>query len=349
MNSLRTVWEAERRRAVERGLDFVYRTACDPENFASWGHDYLGCFHCIWSTSKDAKLRRKARSMGQERARYWRRAHAHVTPDLNADDIASLIFGAYAADKLGVPERGFKQKLRAAADRFTARDYFGFDPAHEPPPGDVPDECACGVYNERGRKTCYQCKSRLIMFSPYTVWMDALTRSYTGDRYGVKLGASFADVIKWVPAMRPYPAYGDANNQHFYWALYAVTHIVYTLNDYSVYQLSPRCLPEEYAFLKVNLQHFIAMDDPESVGELLDTMKAFGLSEAHPLIRKGLEFLLAEQNPDGSWGNLEAENIYHRYHPTWTAIDGLREYAWRGGRKKPQSVKRLVASCCHEQ
>jgi hypothetical protein len=335
-------WEIERRRAVERGLEFVYRTACDPENFELWGHDYLGCFQCIWSTSKDVKLRRTARSMGQERARYWRREHAQVTPDLEAEDIAQLVFGCYAADKLGVRDHAFKEKVRAAAERFNAQDYFGFDTAHEPPPGDVPDECACGVYNERGRKTCSECKRRLIMLSPYAVWMDALTRSYTGERYGIKLGASFADVIKWLSTMRPYPAYHEKDYADFYWALYAVTHIVYTLNDYSFYKLSPRCLPEEYAFLKLNLQQFIALEDAESVGELLDTMKAFGLSEDHPLIRKGLDFLLAQQNPDGSWGDLGEKNIYRRYHPTWTAIDGLREYAWRGGWIKPQSVKRLL-------
>ena len=28
---------------------------------------------------------------------------------------------------------------------------------------------------------------------------------------------------------------------------------------------------------------------------------------------------------------LLVKDIYARYHPTWTAIDGLREYAWHGG------------------
>ena len=339
---LRPTWELQRRRAIERGLQFVYETACDPENFKLWGHDYLGCFHSIWSTSKNIKLRRTARTMGQERARYWRRELARLGSDVEAEDIAQLVFGAYAADKLGVHDRLFKEKVRAAAGRFTARDYFGFDTAHEPPPRDMPDECPCGVDNKRGRKTCYQCKRRLIMLSPYAVWMDALTRSYTGERYGITIGAALADVLKWVSIMRPYPTYDGGYNPDFYWALYAVTHIVYTLNDYSLYKLSPRCLPEEYAFLKVNLQNFINMEDAESVGELLDTLKAFGLSEDYPLIRKGIDFLLAQQNPDGSWGDLGATDIYQRYHPTWTAIDGLREYAWRGGLRRSQSVKALL-------
>jgi hypothetical protein len=110
--------------------------------------------------------------------------------------------------------------------------------------------------------------------------------------------------------------------------------VVYTLNDYSVYSLSPRRLPDEYAFLKLNLRHVITMEDAESMGECLDTLKAFGLSSDHDLIVQGENFLLAQQNNDGSWGCPSDDDLYGRYHPTWTAIDGLREYAWRGGLRK---------------
>ena len=317
----------------------MYHTACDQKNFDCYGYDYLYCFYCIASTSANVKLRRSARGMGRERARYWRSAHARISPNLDADDIANLVLGSDAAERLGMKDGAFKQDLRVAAERFTAQDYFAFDTVHEPPPEDVPDECACGSDNKRGRKTCYRCKRRLTMLSSYAVWTDALIRSYTGDRYGIKLGASFADVMKWLPTMRPYPTYVEEYTPDFYWALYAVTHVVYTLNDYSFFRLSPRCLPEEYAFLKQNLRHFIDMEDPESVGELLDTLKSFGLSENHSLISRGMDFLLSRQNPDGSWGDPKASDIYQRYHTTWTAIDGLREYAWPGGKLKPQSVK----------
>lgn len=341
-NQLCRSWEAARRLAVERGLEFVYQSACEPENFELYGYDYLCCFQCIESTSKDINLRRKARRMGRERASHWRREHAQVTADLDADEIAYLVLGSDSADRLGVSDIGFKKKIRAAADRFNAQDYLGFDATHEPPPADVPDACRCGANNKRGRKTCHYCKRRLIMLSSYAVWLDALIRSYTGERYGVTLGASFADVIKWLPTMRPYPTYDDGDNSDFYWAIYAVTHIVYTLNDYSLYRLSPRCLPDEYAFLKLNLRHLIAMEDSESMGELMDTLKSFGLPENHPLIREGLDFLLAQQNPDGSWGNPDAQDVYQRYHPTWTAIDGLREYAWPGGLRTSQSLRALL-------
>lgn len=272
--------------------------------------------------------------MGRERARHWRREQAQLTTDLGADEIANLVFGCYAADRLGVVDAAFKESLRAAAERFNAVDYFGFDAPNEPPPEDVPDECECGRYNDRGRKRCQSCRRQLNMLSRYAVWLDALTRSYHGDRYGIQLGASFADVIKWLPVMRPYPGYDREDDLEFYWATYAITHVVYTLNDYSLYRLSPRWLPDEYEFLKRNLRHVVEMKDAETMGELLDSLKAFGLTNDDALVIEGEDFLLATQNADGSWGNASATHVYARYHPTWTAIDGLRDYAWRGGLRR---------------
>jgi hypothetical protein len=329
-------------RAIERGLEFIYQTACEPANFDTYGFDYLGCFHCIASTSKDHKLRKTAREMGRERARRWRRQHPKVARNADADDVVSLIYGSYAAEKLGVRDDHIREQIRTAASKFTAQDYFGFDPATEPPPQDVPEECVCETMNERGRKTCVKCRRRLVMASRYAVWQDALIGSYMGEQYGVRLGTSYADVIKWAPDMRPYPDFVSKDDWTFYDATYAVTHVVYTLNSYSRYQLSRRWLSAEYSFLKQNLTQAIVMEDPETMGEFLDSLKSFGLTEDHPLIRKGKNYLLATQNADGSWGDMAADDIYNRYHPTWTAIDGLREYSWRGTRLSFPKVAPLL-------
>jgi squalene-hopene cyclase-like protein len=318
--------------AIRHGLKFIYRTACDEESFNAYGHDYLGCFHCIESTSKDSNLSNLARQIGQERARHWRSKNAVVPPDADATMIVNLIFGTVAANHFGIRDKELKPQIQRAIAKFTARDYFGFDPLTEAPPSDVPETCKCGADNPRGRKTCLSCKKRLEVISRYGVYIDALTRSYFAERLGVRLGARYLDVIKWLPAMRPYRGREQGGNPDFYYAIYAVTHVVYTLNGYSLYKLSPRWLPDEYEFLRANLVEAIAMEDPETMGEFLDALKAFGLSENHPLIRKGMNYLLATQNADGSWGEVGAEDIYGRYHPTWTAIDGLREYAWRGER-----------------
>jgi hypothetical protein len=323
----------DRRQAIERGLRFIYQTSCDPRNFASFGEDYLWCFYSIGSTSKDPALARLALAMGRERAAVWSRENATLPENAPAGVIDDTAFGAYVAEKLGYPNPQLKERVRQAAPRYTVVDYLKFDPWREPPPGDVPEDCRkCSLANPRGATVCRRCGAPLTFRSRYSVWFDALLTSYTGDRYGVTLGAPYAQVIRWLPSMRPYRARGEGTEHDFYDTAYSITHVVYTMNDYSQYRLSPSRLPDEFAYLKANLKEPIAMRDPETLGEFLDTLKSFGLKDSDPLIRSGVEYLLATQNPDGSWGDMKADDIYLRYHPTWTAIDGLRDYKWKGRR-----------------
>jgi len=313
--------------ATRCGLEFIYRTACDPENFCAYGFDYTFCLHWIASTSRDTMLRGAARKMAVECARRWRSEHPTVPQDADAETVAQSVFGGLTADRLGLRDAAFRREVRRAAARVSAEDLLWFDPTAGPPPADLPADCECGEVNPCGRKTCRICRRRLRWLSRYEVWLLALIRSYLGERYGVKLGASYADAIKWLPAMRPYPPL-SRGYEDFIWAVYAVTHVVYTLNGYSTYMLSPRWLPDEYEFLKDSVDIVIELGDSDVAGEVLDSLKSFGLSDRHPLIRKGVDFLLATQNADGSWGDVEAEDIYDRYHPTLTAVNGLRDYAW---------------------
>jgi hypothetical protein len=314
-------FERARAGAVRRGMEFVYRTACEQENFYLYGHDYLFALFCMASNSHPADLRRMAREMGRERARHWRRENADVPPDCDANAVVHLVFGSDAADRFGVRDQSLKPKIRRAAVRFAARDYYSFDPAAESPPGDVPDECVCGTYNSRGRKRCRWCGKSLIATGRYGSWLDALIRTYIGERYGVRLGAKFEDAIKLLPEMRPYAE--DGKNPEPYLA-YAVTHVVYALSHYSLYNLSPRWLPYEFEYLRASVRPAVESEDPDLCGEVLDNLKSFGLTDSDALIREGEEFLLSQQNADGSWGDVDEEDIYNRYHPTWVALDGLR-------------------------
>jgi hypothetical protein len=317
----------DRDEAIFRGLEVIYRTARDPDNFGVYGYDYTFCLHWIASTSSDRALRREARAMAVECARRWREANPSVPEDADAETVAQAVFGGLTADRLGLRDAAFKREVRRAASHVAAEDVLWFDPVAGPPPFDLPEDCACGEANARGRAMCRGCRKRLKRLSRYEVWLLAIIRSYLGERYGVKLGARYADVLGWLPHMRPYPKRADGYDD-FIWAVYAVTHVVYSLNGYSTYRLSPRWLPFEYEFLKDSLDDLIDLEDADAVGEALDSLKSFGLSDRSALVRRGVDFLLSTQNADGSWGDVEAEDVYDRYHPTLTAVNGLRDYRW---------------------
>lgn len=321
--------DAERERAIERGVRFVFRSASRPANFEDYGSDYVWWFGAISNTVRDERLQQLARGMALECARRWQRTHQTLPADADAEEIADFVSGAEAAESVGLRDDRLKEQLRRAAPRFPARDYLSFDPLAEPPPADVPDECEYdGAFNPRGAKFCRVCHRRLYMRTRFDVWYDALIAAYIGDRYGVTLGAHYADVLRWLPVLRPYDTTGRGTDIEYMDAVYSVTHVVYTLGDFWTLRLDTRLLPREYAFLRAALPKAVAARDPDMLGEIMDSLKSFGAEDSDPLIRRGTEFLLAHQNRDGSWGGV-TDDAYDRYHATETAVNGLCDYALR--------------------
>ncbi len=322
--------QADRDRAIERGLNFIYHSiATNAKDFQDWGSDLLFAFYKISETSQSPQLRRMASAMGRERAQEWRRIHPTVPKNADAYDVIDLASGNDAAERLGVPDVQMRSQLVDAAPRVSVYDYFLFDPAKEPPPSDIPEQCSkCGLQNARGERTCKRCGAKLTMRNRYDLYQDALIGTYTGDHTGITLGVPYAAVLQWLPAMRPYPARRARNDSDYYGGVYAATHLVYTYNDYSRFKVSRACFAEEFEHLTANLRQAITEQDPETMGEYLDSLRSFGLTFRDPIVRTGFEYLLSAQNDDGSWGDTKDPDPYGRYHPTWTAIDGLREYRW---------------------
>ena len=305
--------ETDRAAAIYRGLSFIYRTALDAPNFGQYGSDYLWCFYEIAATSRDPRLRAEAAAMGRERATQWRREHRHIDAAASPDEIADTLFGAYAAERLGFPDPLFKDEIRRAAARFSAVDFLRFDPRVGPPFADP---------------------------ALLDLLCDALITTYTADQYGATLGAPFPEIAKWLPSIRPYRVGADGMVP----IVNVVTHVVYTRNDYNYRSLSPAELPDEFEFLKNHVNDREIQEDGEMLGEFMDTLRAFGLTPQDEIIQRGFTELLSKQNPDGSWGDLRDRDIYNRYHPTWTAIDGLRDYVWSVSQPAPaESAFRLAS------
>jgi hypothetical protein len=322
------------RDAVRRGFDFLCSAICEESAFQENGFDYLFTLMVLLN-SRDVRIRKGSREVGQYLSRKWVAQHPTVPSDADADTITELVFGSLSSHAFGVDQL-LKPAIQAAASQFRAEHYYWFDPVIEPPPNDVPEDCECGAYNDRGETRCSSCAETLDMRSRYEVWLLGLIRSYLGERYGVTLGARYSDVIKWLPQLRPYPTSSDASEQDFGWSIYAITHIVYTLNDYNLYRLDRRWLPNEFQALVNGLEPFIGMEDPETVGEILDCLKTFKVSISDPLMQHGVRYLLSCHNPDGSWGELDVDNAYVCHHTTITALNGLNEYVRRN--KAPLSM-----------
>ena len=286
-----------------------------------------------------------ARKQAQALAKRWRLAHRKIPVTASADLILESVIVCYALARIGQPDPELGSQIANAVRRMDVCELLCFDPSSEPPPGNLPFDCGCGARNQRGRKTCKHCRRRLDYRTRYRVWMEVLAKTYLGEQCGFTYGARYVDVLKWLPKMKPYPVFRNRSkneNEELFDALYAVTHLIYTLNDYNTRKLHPRCLPDEFAFLKANVQICCQQKNVELLGELLDSLKAFGLSPKSSLLKQGTEYLLTNQNKDGSWGDPDEDDVDTRCHTTWTAIDGLRGWAWYGKRRTAATSELLA-------
>lgn len=322
--------KADRTKAMLRALDYIDRSARKAGNFNDWASDYTYCFYSLAATAKDPELRAAASRLSPFYAHKWATMRTTIPPGANVGEVSDIVFGWLSAALAGEDDHVIKPQLRQACARFKPVDFLLFDPKIEPPPSDIPAACPFDHHEDpRGMKVCSKCGRKLSMRSKYDVWLDALITAYSGDRYGIELGGTLHDVLQWMPTMRPYPL-PNQSHRDFLDALYALTHVVYTLNDYGRWLLPRDLLPQEFAYLKGNLGEAIAMHDPETMGEFLDTLKSFGLNDSDEVIRTGITYLLDTQRADGTWSAASEKDAYTLYHSAWTAIDGLKDCRWEG-------------------
>jgi hypothetical protein len=248
------------------------------------------------------------------------------------------VIATFAAERLGLATHTIRPALQRELDVTRTADLLYFDPSVETVPDDIPYEC-CGLVNARGTVTCTRCKAALEFHTRYDIWYYALTSAYFCERCGLDVSASFAGILRRLAELRPYPARGAPG---FYHAIYAVTHVIYTLNDYGARRVSRSWLPEELAFLRGSLDWAIAQREADTIGELVDSLSAFGMPEDDEQLNVARRFLLDSQLPDGSWGH-DAGDRYAYFHTLWAAIDGLREHAWQGQAVLAPELQRALA------
>ncbi|WP_088285862.1 hypothetical protein [Ideonella sp. A 288] len=307
-----------RQRAIRKGMRFIAEAAADDALLAHLGTGLLYSLRSMARTSADDALRRTARLLGRHAFALWERSTLEAADFRHPDWVAEAVRGYGAGEGLGLRREGMREWLVEAARPFGSRAFIGFDADRGPP----------AVARE----------------GAYRTWCIGLTSAWCGERYGVPLGARYADVLCWLPRMRPYDIAWRQSRRRFHDVAYSVTHVVYTLNDYGHSTLDPRWLPDEYMFLRAALPEAIADADADLTGELLDTLRAFGVPHDDTQVRMGAQFLVDSQNADGSWGTWDADSFYTGFHAAWAAIDGLRDYRWTGPRLAfPEVLPQLQA------
>jgi hypothetical protein len=310
-----------------RALSRLYAASLVPGTFSEYGGHLLLAFALIARTSRSARIRRAARQMGAERALAWRQQWPATCAALNSDTLMHAVIASHAATQLGAPDEHVWLRLAQELGKYSSVDLLYFDPAADDIPDDVPQDCACGRTNGRRARRCAECSRTLECRSRYDVWYYALTSVYFCERHGLPLPVTFARTLSRLRELRPYPRPGAPD---FYDAIYAVTHVVYTLNDYGALTLPPTLLPYELAFLRSSVQWALQQEEPDTVGELIDSMVGIGVPDTDPQIVNARRFLLDTQRPDGTWG-AEGGDAYGYFHTLWTAIDGLRDHTQRSG------------------
>lgn len=140
-------------------------------------------------------------------------------------------------------------------------------------------------------------------------WQQAMFLEYY-ERFGLDPppGVHAAPLSAGVIARRlPAAAYDDA-------AAYRLTHEVFVAFDYGGRREPTGLRAEDLAFARGVLpqlvRRYVASRSPDLVGELLSCMTYLG-SHADPSYAQAVDFLLAVQNENGTWGEYEA----HR--PRW--------------------------------
>jgi hypothetical protein len=305
-----------RQRATASGMHFIAAACADDQVRRYLGTGLLYSLRSLARSSADAQLRSWARGLGRQAFRTWEQACLQAADPQDSDWVGDAVRGYAAGTGLGLRRDAMRPYLRRAARRFDATTLIGFDARLGPPPAHQP--------------------------GAFRIWCVGLTSAWCGERFGVPLGARYGAVLRWLPAMRDYHHAWSGAPGRFEEVAYAVTHVVYTLNDYGECLLDPRWLPDEYLFLRAALPVAIANGDADLAAELLDTLRAFGVADADPLVRSAYRFLIDTQNADGSWGRFGARTFYTGFHATWAAVDGLRDYRWTGPRLAfPELLPRL--------
>jgi hypothetical protein len=281
-----------------RALAFLSDYALGGACWSECAADVAYMFFHLATRSRQGEFTRKARTHAGRAAQRWLDEHARLPPRASVDEVIfGYAYGACTATELGLDTRALRRDLSAWARKASPRSLFGFDPRRQAPPDS-------------------------------DTWQFAMVGTHIAEGAGMRLPWSVREVAGWRRVMLPYPRPRKKLTAAGWSVFYAVTHLVYVLNDYNLRELPRARFLPEVEFLRAACEVAIGDDDVEGIGEALDALLALGEPERDPLLVRARGHILATQNRDGSWGR-RGDEPYTRLHKTWVALDGLTRYPRR--------------------
>ncbi len=313
-----------RRAAVRRGTDYLLGFFQEEAHETTLGADAVSIFLELGETTRDPVVHRKA--MAEARRLALRLETRYLAPGaLEARGTLHDALWLLAETRLlHLPEAPL---LRAIQQRLASFDadaaYFGGNPSHL----EALDEDA--VYD--------------LLIATYAVERARLVHpELPQPRFGLAQLLPYLFARNYVGFDADDPKTPLASD-HFYLA----THVAYVLSDYSRLRLAPADLGPLLPWLKAQLPHALNAKDFDAAAELVDLFRGLGRGDQDPEVRAGTRLLLESQRPDGSWldaASAAEDDAYDQVHPTWVAVQALRDRRFLKGTPWAKYVHRLLGA-----
>lgn len=259
-----------------------------------------------------------------------RRRAARVLASLSLEDVTRLVPGQLPRGAAPLSEAGYC----AACGRFEAMK-LGRCPGHA-----EEGRPECG--EPLRRVTCWETVCEAVVWSSVFAELGVPVRAADGR-------CSVGDVLRILPALRPYGNRRQMGRDSYQLMCYFVTHLVFVLTGWGAARVDVRrALAEEYLFLLTNMSSVVELGDAELVGEFVHTLRLFGADEWAPAMLQGTRFLLKTERRGMFVG---ADEPYRkRYHAAYCGLIGLaewtfdseREFGWHLFKGMPARWRRLV-------
>lgn len=244
-------WPQAKRTAIINGLDFLRGLGGTLfRNTSLWnrhGSDILIPFYVPPQGAPASEEERHALGVAIELAAVWRSRNRgrRLSSATGPSELLDLMQGVYTLECLGTGDGSLRQQLVERCAAYGVEDFLKYDPAAGEPGGGVREDCPCGTRPPVGARECPGCRRPAVPMSKFDVWLEALVWTFHGCRMRIGLGACFFDVLRQLGGAFAalYPRRHELSQKDCHYLCYALTHVVYALNNFGERSLPQSLFP----------------------------------------------------------------------------------------------------------